>query len=344
LQAARIRLGRDDSPLLAQLQSVDRPPYVKDPFVFVMQATRISDGGAIATMVNFTDHPETLNRKNTEITADYPHWICQYLEQRYGGIALFFNGALGKVSTLGSQVALLDPETGQIALDGAWRKPELLGNMIGRVAERALERGETVIPDGMVFRSAVFYVPLANDRFRMAEASGALAGCKPLYSQGKLDPSTEERTIEQRTIHFPIGRDLESEADYLQLKTGARALAELITVPGEIYPELVNGGVTRYPGADFPDAPLEKPLRSLLKSKYQFILGLGNDELGYIIPKSEWDEHEPWLNNSPQPYYGEINSVGPDTASAVLNAIARSVMASATAVPSRAKEDRALSP
>jgi hypothetical protein len=344
LQAARIRLGRDDSPLLAQLQSVDRPPYVKDPFVFVMQASRLSDGGAIATMVNFTDHPETLNRKNTEITADYPHWICQYLEQRYGGIALFFNGALGKVSTLGSQVALLDPETGQIALDGAWRKPELLGNMIGRVAERALEHGETVMPDGMVYRSAVFFVPLANDRFRMAEASGVLAGRKPLYSQGQLDPYTEERAIEQRTLHFPIGRDLESEAGYLQLKTGTRALAEFITVPGEIYPELVNGGVTRYPGADFPDAPMEKPLRSLLKSKYQFILGLGNDELGYIIPKSEWDEHEPWLNNSPQPYYGEINSVGPDTASAVLNAIARSVRVSVTAVPSRGKRRSCFSP
>lgn len=322
MQPAQIRLGRDDSPLLAQLQSVDRPPYIKDPFLFVMQAVRVSDGGGIATLVNFTDHPETMNRKNTEITADYPGWICRYLEHRYGGIALFFNGAVGKVSTLGNQVALLDPETGEVAPDGAWRKPELLGNTIGQVADRALGHGEAATPDNMVFRSSIFFLPLANDRFRMAEAAGVLAGRKQLYSGGSLDPSTEERVAEQRTIRFPAGRDLESEVDYLQLKAGNRVLAEFVTVPGEIYPELVNGGITRYPGADFPDAPIEKPLRTLLKSKYQFFLGLGNDELGYIIPKSEWDERAPWLNNSPQPYYGEINSAGPDTASAVLRAIA----------------------
>jgi hypothetical protein len=322
LQPARIRLGRDDSPLLAQLQSVDRPPYIKDPFLFVMQAVRISDGAAIATLVNFTDHPETLNRKNTEITADYPGWICRYLEQRYGGTALFFNGALGKVSTLGNQVALLDPETGQVAPDGGWRKPELLGNTIGRVAERTLGHGEDSAPDEVVFRSAVFFLPLANDRFRMAEAAGVLAGRKQLYSAGKLDPATEERAVEQRQVRFPTGPDLQSEVAYLQLKAGTRVLAEFVTVPGEIYPELVNGGVTRYPGADFPDAPMEAPLRTVLKSKYQFIVGLGNDELGYIIPKSEWDELAPWLNNNSRPFYGEINSVGPETAGAVLNAIA----------------------
>src|SRR5262245_16514019 len=53
LQPARIQLARDDSPLLEQLQSVDRPPYVKDPFLFVLQAVRLSDGMTIATLVNW---------------------------------------------------------------------------------------------------------------------------------------------------------------------------------------------------------------------------------------------------------------------------------------------------
>src|SRR5262245_6094190 len=324
LQPARIRLARDDSPLLAQLQSVDRPPYVKDPFLFVLQAVRLTDGVTIATLVNWSDHPETLNRKNTEITADYPGWICQYLEQRYGGTALVFNGALGKVSTLGSQVALLDPETGQVAVDGAWRKPELLGNTIARLAERALagSNAEVASLDTLIFRSSLFSLPLANDRFRMAEAAGVFAGRKPIYTDGKLDPSTVERTLEQRTVRLPSGRDVQSEVDYLQLKAGTRVVAEFVTVPGEIFPELVNGGIARYPGADFPGAPMETPLRTLLKSQQQFILGLGNDELGYIIPKCEWDEHAPWLNNNAQPYYGEINSVGPDTAAVVLRGIA----------------------
>jgi hypothetical protein len=100
-------------------------------------------------------------------------------------------------------------------------------------------------------------------------------------------------------------------------------VAEIATLPGEIYPELTNGGITRYPGADYPDAAFEPTLRAQLKSKYQFILGLGNDELGYLIPRAEWDDQPPWLLNRPQRWYGEVNSVGPDVAGVVLRGLAR---------------------
>ena len=96
-----------------------------------------------------------------------------------------------------------------------------------------------------------------------------------------------------------------------------------MTIPGEIYPVLVNGGITRYEGADFPDAPFEPVLREQLKTKYQFILGLGNDEIGYLIPKAEWDEEPPWLLNASKPWYGEINSSGPDAAGAVLRTLVK---------------------
>lgn len=322
LRPARLRRARDDHPLLAQLQSVDRPPYVKDPLLLIMQLIGVSDQKTIATVVNWSDHPETLNRKNTEITADYPGWICRYLEQRYGGTALFFNAAVGKVSTLGSQVALLDPETGKVAEDGAWRKPELLGTLIGRIAEDALAHAETLAPDALVIRSSTFFLPLANDRFRMAEATGIFGDRRPLYTSGKPDASVSERTTGEQTVRMATGHDLLTEVDYLQLKAGGRLLAEFVTIPGEAYPESVEGGIQRYPGADFPNAPIETPVRQLLRSRYKFVLGLGNDELGYLIPKAEWDERPPWLNNSPQAFYGEINSAGPDTAQAVSSAVA----------------------
>jgi hypothetical protein len=322
LAPAYIRLARDDHPLLGQLQSVDRPPYVKDPHLFVMQLLRTSNDTTVATLVNWSDHPETLNRKNTAISADYPGSICQYLERRYSGTALFFNAAVGKVSTLGNQVALLDPETGRVADDGAWRKPELLGNLIGQLAEDALARAERYFPDALVLRSSLFFLPLANDRFRMAEAAGVFGLRRPLFTGGKTDSSTAEREVDHQTVPFATGHDLQSEVDYAQLRAGSRLLAEFVTVPGEIFPELVNGGIRRYPGADFPDAAIENPLRAMLRTKYQFIIGLGNDEMGYIIPKAEWDERAPWLNNSPQAFYGEINSAGPDTAAWVVQAIA----------------------
>ena len=34
-----------------------------------------------------------------------------------------------------------------------------------------------------------------------------------------------------------------------------------------------------------------------MKGEYKFVFGLANDEIGYIIPKSEWDEVPPYLYN-----------------------------------------------
>jgi hypothetical protein len=322
VQPARMELARDDHPLLGMLQSVDRPPLVKDPHLMVMRISSLGGTEPIAVLVNWSDHPETLGRENSEITADYPHWICQTLENDLGGAALFFAGSLGKLSTLGNQVALLDPETGEIAPDRSWKKAELFGTTLARLAERALEGGRVPRVDSIVIRKSILFVPLANDQFRAAEAAGVFSGHKPLYSNGKQDGSIVEKEVAGAgRIRSSTGRDLETEVDYLQLRSGDRTVAEIATIPGEIYPELTNGGITRYPGADYPDAALEPGLRGRLKSSYPFILGLGNDELGYLIPKAEWDDKPPWLLNRPERWYGEINSVGPDAASIVLGGL-----------------------
>ncbi|MFZ0797168.1 MAG: hypothetical protein WCA13_00900 [Terriglobales bacterium] len=322
MQPALLELGRDDHPLLGLLQGVDRPPLVKDPFLFVMRLVARSTGQTIATVVNWSDHSEVLGRNNTQITSDYPHWVRAYLEKQFGGTALFFSGSIGKVSPLGAQVSLLDPEAGKIAEDGTWRKAELLGTEIGRLAERALKSAKQVDLDSLSTRTEIVFVPMHNSHFRAAEAAGVFAGRKPLYTNGKLDPATEKRDLpDVGRVEYATGRDIQTEVDYIQLRGGGTALAEILTIPGEIYPELVNGGVARYPGADYPEAPLEPVLREQLKTTYQFIFGLGNDELGYLIPKTEWDEEPPWLMNAPKPWYGEINSLGPDAAGAILRAL-----------------------
>jgi hypothetical protein len=91
--------------------------------------------------------------------------------------------------------------------------------------------------------------------------------------------------------------------------------ASFATVPGEIYPEIINGGVEAPVGGDFSADPVEVPsVRDMMPGKYKFIFGLANDEIGYIIPKSEWDAEAPYTyarNDSP---YGEENSLGPETA------------------------------
>jgi hypothetical protein len=226
------------------------------------------------------------------------------------------------LSTLGEQVALQDPETGEIAKDETWKKAELVGRTLGQLVERAFKSGEAVAPDGWRIGTQVIYAPLANDRFRLAGAAGIYKGRKPLYSDGKPDPSTNEKVFSgYGKLKYATGQDVQTEVDYLEWLSGNRVVAEIATVPGEIYPELINGGMQRYSGADFPQAPFEPILREHLKTRYQFVFGLANDELGYIIPQAEWDDRPPWLLNKPERWYGEINSVGPEIAGRVLGAL-----------------------
>ena len=319
MQPARMQLARDDHPLLGMLQSVERPPIVKDPYLFVMRLTNSATREPIGVLVNWSAHPETLGGENTEITADYPHWLCQYVEQHIGGTAIFFNGSIGKVSPLGNQVTLVDPDTAEIAKDYTWRKAELVGTTVGQLAERALKNSESPVIRSMLIRKSMVFVPLQNDHFRVAEAAGVFSGRKPLYTDGKLDRSVAEKEVTgMGKVRVATARDLQTEVDYVQIRGPQGVLAEIASIPGEIYPELTNGGITRYPGADYPDALFEPMLRPHLQSRYQFVLGLGNDELGYLIPKAEWDDQPPWLLNRPQRWYGEINSGGPDVAGVVL--------------------------
>ena len=323
MRNARLTLGRDDHPLLALLQSDSRPPYVKDPYLFVMQAKALADGHPLATLVNWGDDPETLAGQNTLITADFPHWLCLYVESHEGGTAVFFQGSIGGlISSLGEDVALQDPETGQVVKDGTRRKAELFGITLGQLATRALKNGQDAPVDSLRLRKAVIFTPLDNDRFRAAGALKLYKARKPLYTDGRIDSSTAEKVFPGLgKLPCATGHDLQTEVEYIQLLNHGQKLAEITTVPGEIYPELVNGGIARYPGADFPDAPLEPALRDHLHSRYQFVFGLANDELGYIIPKAEWDNQPPWLQNKKDRWYGEINSAGEEVAGAVTRAL-----------------------
>jgi hypothetical protein len=79
--------------------------------------------------------------------------------------------------------------------------------------------------------------------------------------------------------------------------------------------------VERYSGADFPDAPIETPIKKMMSAEFKMLVGLADDEIGYIIPKAEWDEVAPWLKNAPKAWYGEVNSVGPDAAPRIASAL-----------------------
>ncbi len=128
----------------------------------------------------------------------------------------------------------------------------------------------------------------------------------------------------ERGERIPAGESdsneaLETEVAYLRLGE-----LEVAAIPGELYPELVYGKFQDPvdPGADFPDAPLETPIKQILAGKKIMILGLANDEVGYIVPKRQWDVEPPFCYGRTSSQYGEVNSVGPDTARHLMEALA----------------------
>jgi hypothetical protein len=299
MKPARLRLGKIHTPELDTFIGDNRPPVRHDTEITVLQASD-RKGKTIGTLFNWANHPETLADQNTLITADYSGYAYRKLEQLAGGTAVFINGAVGGMqSSLGAR--LKEPKTGEPIPDRSWRKAELIGERVGELAYEAVKTATSAPVSAVLFREELIRIPLANPGFRMAAAAGVFRGRKP------FDKDAETRT--------PVG--------YIRMSRGKKPLLEIALVPGELYPELSVGGIERYPGADFPDAPLETPLKKMFRAPYQMLFGLANDEIGYIIPKAEWDNTAPWLQNAPKRWYGEVNSVGPEAAPRIAETMSR---------------------
>jgi hypothetical protein len=144
-----------------------------------------------------------------------------------------------------------------------------------------------------------------NPLYRLAATAGVLK--RTIYTwDGNPSPAT-----------YTVTKDL-TQAVAVKSEVAVLRLGELdvAAIPGEIYPELVLGQVQTPadPGADFPDAPAEPAVYAQLRGKHKMLIGLANDELGYFIPKRQWDEKPPFCYGLKKSQYGEINSVGPETA------------------------------
>src|SRR5436309_10706355 len=97
----RVRMGTTDprrSPSLKGLQvrTSHRPPEFFDDELRAMQLQQ-RDGKALATLVNWNTHPESMESRNQQITSDFPHFVREEVEKKYGGTAIYFSGDIGAV-------------------------------------------------------------------------------------------------------------------------------------------------------------------------------------------------------------------------------------------------------
>ncbi len=279
-----------------------RKPTVFDPDVRVMHFTSPSTGATIGTMVGWANHPETPWGKNTEITADFCGYLRDTLEHGFthegrslakgvGGIHLYVNGAVGGLMTTHPSVTVRDPYLQEDFKEPSHEKSRAVAHQLAaRILPKLAEANPTPIAAAPIgIRARTIEMPIENNMF----LAGAYLG---LMDRGHV----RWKAMRTEVALVTIGE------------------ASIACVPGEIYPEIVNGGIEHPEGADFDIAPVEVPsLRELMPGRIKFVIGLANDELGYMIPKSEWDVKPPYLYGAKGHVYGEVNSCGPDAGSIV---------------------------
>jgi len=296
-EVAHLRVAQDLSSATS-LVTDSRQPYVLAPGLRIVEAVSADSSKTLGTLLSWGNHPETLWSRNLEITSDFPHYVRQGIEkgiviqdslyvQGLGGICVYMSGAIGGLMTTDPDWPINDPWLDTTYLEPTFDKAKSQGLQLANIALQALQdSSEWLQPTHIQLSAHTFEIPLDNPNFRLASVIG-------LLDRG-----------------YSSWMNIRTEVAAIQLGP-----LSIITVPGEIYPEIVNGGIEKPEGQDFDIEAVETPaLRSLMPAGYQFVLGLANDQIGYIIPKSEWDENPPYLYGAERSPYGETNSVGPETA------------------------------
>ncbi|MDH3651510.1 MAG: hypothetical protein OEQ53_17640 [Saprospiraceae bacterium] len=309
----------EDSNVAASLVEDSRRPIVLDAGLRVLEAIETSSGKSLGTLIGWANHPETLWSDNLLLSSDFPHYLRLGVEKGVpgidslavagrGGVAIFLNGAIGGLMTTSPRFAIPSIDSDTSFLVPSFEKARAQGYHLASAVLHLLNppKVDTINDASLSLVARSTLVPMKNRLFRL----GAWLGVLDRGMAGWF-------TLRTEVAYWQLG-----EIGFLH-------------VPGEIYPEIINGGIESPPGQDFDIDPVEiPPLRTLLPCTSAFVVGLSNDMIGYIIPKSEWDEHPPYIYHSHDAPYGEINSLGPETGPIIHSTIFRMIEDYKTTAPS----------
>lgn len=297
LRPASLEISQDLTGAIPLVKDT-RKPEVFDSGLRMIKAIDKESGNTLGAVVAWGNHPETLWSKNLLISSDFPHFVRDGVENGVfngdslvtpgiGGVCVYMNGAIGGLMCTHPSLAVKDPFTGEEIKEPSFEKAAAEGKHLSMLALDAMDQPDAVIDSAnisLMVRTVLF--PINNNLFKLATALGVLDRGTTGWMKMRSEISV-----------FKIGP------------------LSFVTIPGEVYPEIVNGGVEAPEGNDFDIKAQEvPPIRDMMEGEFKFILGLANDEIGYIVPKSQWDVEAPYTYGRDNSPYGEGNSLGKETA------------------------------
>lgn len=269
---------------------------------------------APTVFTNFGAHPTTIDRATSLLSADFP----AYMEEKINDAGMnfvFVQGAQSPISVRKDGVKteeIVAEIEAQIATDpkvADYRAAKSLGYEFARLVLEAEENAKEVAPVINV-RMAECTVPLDNGLLQLG-ATAQLLGTTTVYDDSAAS-----------------GYSIITEVGYLELGTDI----VMLTVPGELIPQLVYGNVVdkteAYLGTDWE---IDCTADLIDDSKTVLVMGLCNDAIGYIIPDNDY---APFIADSlwnsdlgeklfgtPHRHYEETLTTGSKAASSVMTTL-----------------------
>ncbi|MBR1811094.1 MAG: hypothetical protein IJ766_05520 [Clostridia bacterium] len=254
-----------------------RPPKVMPPEIVSLNF-RPADGSMGTRAVFMSAQPAQFSPNSRTVSADYPYYLCEQIEQNGEHAIVFQGAALGIFPPRGNSDSLSTLSHAESI--------QLYGKTLGQYCLTA-EFSE--IAPILNLRHRKILVPVSNQFVTLLAKLQVVNN--ELISYG--DKAAEVMLV--------------SELGYAELGTDVK----LALIPGEIAPELVIGGCAdsadSYDGTAWDHASLQEIAGGKLT-----VIGLCNDEIASIIPDNDFGS-----KFAPH-HYEEIISAGKYTASKIV--------------------------
>lgn len=271
----------DTEPLVPMLRD-SRYPLIYDAYLHQLRFEPIDETTEGIRMYIYGAHAEALRGSNAKISRDFPGAMCDMIEEETGDHAMFMPGAIGGL--------IMTKEFTVFAEENMLVTARKMTSFA-----LSIEEEEEITPN-LQYARTEFEIPMDNTGYLFYKFLGILEN-----EISKGDSATGYMLISEMTV--------------LQLGELLFAL-----IPAEIFPELVWGGeaAQHNPEGENPAALAE--IAAEVGYDRLLVIGLANDELGYIVTPSDFllNEDVPYLlktmDDLGENHYEETNSVGPQCA------------------------------
>lgn len=199
LQPARLKIATGEAK--GKIAYNYYAPQLYDPRCSVIQAVG-TDGRPFATLVNYAIHPEVLGSRAGILSPDLIGPLCERIEAKAGGTAIFMNGAQGGMVTADNR----GPEGKDLR---TWEECERIGTLLADEALRLVDSAPTQTEPKLFCAARTISFPVDSPALRAVMINSPL-----------VYPTNDASRVTTQLNLINIGN------------------AQILTIPGEALPNI----------------------------------------------------------------------------------------------------------